>query len=155
LPPNELAFGDNVEAAAQQPSLSDLVRRAIQFLQVNRAGYVLVVDAALVTRAAERNEGERTITETLVFDHALSTALRYAGEKSLILAVGKHATGGFSLNGYPLRLDHGVGLIGTTASGYPSLTWATGPNGPQASAQGGAAAERAGRLPDAIRAQQR
>ena len=132
--PTELAFRDNVEAGAQQPSLSDMVRRAIQFLQVNRAGYVLVVDAALVSRAAERNEGERTITETLAFDHALSTALRYAGEKSLILAVGKHATGGLSLNGYPLRLDHGVALIGTTASGHPSLTWATGPKGPSPAA---------------------
>ena len=32
----------------------------------------------------------------------------------------------------PLEPDHGVALMGTTASGYPSLTWATGPNGPPA-----------------------
>jgi alkaline phosphatase len=125
-----LAFSDAIESGSQQPSLADMVRRAIQFLEVNRKGYLLIVEAGLVTRAAERNEGERTINETLALDHAVATAVKYAGEKSLILAVGKHGIGGLTLNGYPLRQDHGVALLGTTASGYPSLTWATGPNGP-------------------------
>lgn len=127
-----LAFSDSIESGSQQPSLSDMVRRSIEFLQSNRRGYVLVVDAALVTRAAERNEGERTIRETLAMDRAIATAVKYAGEKALIVAVGKHAVGGLTLNGYPLRQDHGVALLGTTVSGYPSLTWATGPNGPSA-----------------------
>lgn len=131
--PGPLAFSDQIESGSQEPSLSDMVRRAIEFLQVNRSGYVLVVDGALVSRAAQTNQGERTIKETLALDRAISTAVKYAGEKSLIIAVGKHATGGFSLNGYPLRQDHGVALLGINASGYPSLTWATGPNGPVAS----------------------
>ncbi|MHA3770909.1 alkaline phosphatase [Verrucomicrobiota bacterium sgz303538] len=125
-----LAFSNQIESGSQQPSLSDMVRRAIGFLQQNRRGYVLVVDAALVTTAAERNEGERTIAETLALDKAIETAMRYAGEKALILAVGKHSTGGLALNGYPLRQDHGVALLGSNAAGYPYLTWATGPNGP-------------------------
>lgn len=125
-----MAFSSQMESGSEQPSLSDMVRRAIECLQTNRDGYVLVVDAALVTTAAERNEGERVITETLAFDRAIATALRYAGAKSLILAVGRHATGGMSLNGYPLRQDHGVALLGANASGQPAITWATGPNGP-------------------------
>lgn len=127
-----MAFGDEIEAASQQPSLSDMVRRAIEFLQENRRGYLLIVDAGLVTEAATRNQGERTINETLALDRAIGTAVKYSGEKSLIVAVGKHAIGGLTLNGYPLRQDHGVALMGTTASGYPSLTWAIGPNGPPA-----------------------
>lgn len=124
-----MAFSDAIESGSQQPSLADMVRRSIEFLQVNRRGYVLIVDAASVTRAAERNEGERTLNETLALDHAIATAVKYAGRKSLIVAVGKHGIGGLTLNGFPLRQDHGVALLGTTASGYPSLTWATGPNG--------------------------
>ncbi len=127
-----MAFNDEIESGSQQPSLSDMVRRAIEFLQVNSRGYLLVVDAGLVTEAAVRNQGERTINETLAMDRAVATAVKYAGDESLIVAVGKHAIGGLSLNGYPLRQDHGVALLGTTASGYPSLTWATGPNGPPA-----------------------
>lgn len=124
-----LAFSNQVESGSQQPSLADMVRRAIVLLQENHHGYVLVVDAALVTTAAEQNKAEQTITETLALDRAVETAVRHAGEKSLILAVGKHSTGGLSLNGYPLRQDHGVALLGSNAAGYPYLTWATGPNG--------------------------
>jgi alkaline phosphatase len=128
--PADLPHADQIESGSQQPSLSDMVRRAIEFLQSNRRGYLLIVDAALVTRAAERNEGERTLIETVAFDHAVATAARYAGEKSLIVAIGKHGIGGLSLNGSPLRADHGVALLGITPSGYPALTWSTGPNGP-------------------------
>ena len=127
--PGAMAFSDEIESGSQQPSLPDMVRRAIEFLQVNGKGYLLIVDAGLVTEAAERNNGERTINETLAMDRALATAVKYAGDESLIVAVGKHAIGGLTLNGYPLRQDHGVALLGTTPSGYPSLTWATGPGG--------------------------
>ncbi len=128
--PGPLAFSNQIESGSQQPSLADMVRRAISFLQQNRNGYLLIVDAALVGTAAESNQGERAITETIALDQAIGVAERYAGEKSLILAVGKHSTGGLSLNGYPLRQDHGVALLGSNAAGYPYLTWATGPSGP-------------------------
>ncbi|HEX8296473.1 MAG TPA: alkaline phosphatase, partial [Chthoniobacteraceae bacterium] len=125
-----LAYSNQIESGSGQPSLADMVRRAIQCLERNRKGYVLVVDAALVSSAAERNDGERVITETLALDRAIGTAVKYAGAKSLIVAVGKHSTGGMNLNGYPLRQDHGVALLGTSASGQPAITWSTGPNGP-------------------------
>ncbi len=122
-----LAFSDQIESGSQQPSLADMVRRAIEFLQVHGKGYVLIVDASLATTAAERGEGERVLTETLALDRAVKTATEYAGAKSLILAVGKHATGGLTLSGYPLVTDRGVGLLGVNAAGQPALTWATGP----------------------------
>jgi alkaline phosphatase len=128
--PGPLAFSNQIESGSQQPSLSDMVRRAIQFLQEDPDGYLLIVDAALVGTAAEGNQGERAITETVALGEAINTAVKYAGDKSLVLAVGKHATGGLALNGYPLRQDHGVALLGNNPAGYPYLTWATGPNGP-------------------------
>jgi alkaline phosphatase len=127
---DQLAYNNQIESGSQQPSLADMVRRAIEFLQVHGKGYVLVVDAALATTAAENNEGELALTETLALDHAIATAVKYAGDRSLILVSGKHATGGFSMNGYPLSQDHGVALLGVNAAGQPTITWATGPNGP-------------------------
>jgi len=126
----QLAFSNQTESGSQQPSLADMVRRAIEFLQIHGKGYVLVVDASAATAAADRNEGERLIIETLALDHAIATAAKYAGEKSLIVAVGKQATGGFSLNGYPFVQDHGLALLGINAAGQPAITWATGPHGP-------------------------
>ena len=146
-----LAFSSQVESGNQQPSLSDMVRRAIQFLQFHPKGYLLVVDAALVARAAEQNNGERVMSETADFDRAVATALEYAGEKTLILCVGKNDIGGLSLNGYPLKGDHGVALLGTNAAGYPAITWSTGPNGPfpPAPILGGTAAAPASEAPAA------
>jgi alkaline phosphatase len=129
-----LPFSSQIQSGSQQPTLSDMVRRSIEFLQTNRRGYFLVVDAALISRAAEQNEGEAVLKEMIDFDNALATAVRYAGEKTLIIAVGKHDVGGLTLNGYPLRGDHGVALLGKNAAGFPAITWSTGPNGPKAPA---------------------
>lgn len=126
----ELAHADQIEAGSQQPTLSDMTRRAIEILQKSRNGYVLVVDGGLLSRAAERNEGERVINETVALDQAIATAVKYAGDKSLIIAAGRHAIGGMSLNGFPLKQDHGVALLGVNPAGYPAITWATGPSGP-------------------------
>lgn len=125
-----LPFANQIESGSQPPSLEDMVSQAIVFLESNRKGYILIVDASLPGVAAERNEGERTLMETIALDHAIDVASRYAGKHSLILAVGRHSTGGMSLNGFPLRQDRGAALLGMNAGGYPSLTWATGPNGP-------------------------
>ncbi len=127
-----LAFSKQREAGSPQPALADLVRRAIQCLQTHRRGYVLIVDEALSSHAAVLNEGEHLLRETLEMDRAVETAARFAGEKSLIIAVGRHGVGGFALNGYPLRQNKGLGLLGTPPDGHPSITWASGPNGPQA-----------------------
>ncbi len=124
-----LPYSTEIQSGSQQPSLPDMVRRAIQFLQMNPKGYLLVVDAALISRAAEQNDGEHTITETVEFDHAIATALKYSGGNTLLLAVGKSGIGGMTLNGYPLRQDHGVGLLGINPFGYPAISWSSGPNG--------------------------
>jgi alkaline phosphatase len=132
----DLAYSNQIEAGSQEPSLPDMVRRAIEFLQVHQSGYVLVVDAELISRAAEQNDGQHVLTETVDMDNAIATALRYAGDNSVVMAIGKHATGGMTMNGYPLRQEHGVGLLGINALGYPAIAWATGPNGPQKQAPG-------------------
>jgi alkaline phosphatase len=130
----DLAYSNQIEAGSQEPSLPDMVRRAIEFLQMRQSGYVLVVDAELISRAAEQNDGQHVLTETVDMDNAIATAIKYAGDNSVIVAIGEHATGGMTMNGYPLRQEHGVGLLGINALGYPAIAWATGPNGPQKAA---------------------
>src|SRR5262249_36796108 len=71
---DDLAFTNQVEQRGQQPSLSDMVRRAIQLLQYNAGGYLLIVDAGLMRKAAEENNGERTLSQTLELDRAVGIA---------------------------------------------------------------------------------
>jgi len=125
----ELAFTDQVEERGQQPNLSDMVRRAIQLLQYNTGGYLLVVDAGLMRKAAQENNGERTLAQTVELDRAVALARRYAGEKSTIIVCGDVAIGGMNLNGFPFRQDSGIALLGRNSTGQPWITWATGPHG--------------------------
>jgi len=90
---------------------------------------VLIVDETLISRACLLNEGEHLMRETLELDRAIGTAVKYAGEKPLIVAVGRASIGGFALSGYPMRQDKGLALLGLTPEGNPYITWATGPKG--------------------------
>jgi alkaline phosphatase len=126
--PGALAPGKLRESGTTEPSLADMVRRAIQCLQTDRDGYVLVVDETMISRAAMINDGEMLLRETSELDKAIATAVEYAGERSLIIAVGRNSTGGFALNGYPMRQDKGIALVSPSVEGHPAITWATGPN---------------------------
>ena len=131
------AFGDDDSARdpnqnwTDAPSLSDTVRRAIELLQYNQRGYVLVIDAARMREAAEANDAENTLKQTAEFDRAVATAHRYAGGRSLIIVCGDVAIGGLHANGFPFRKDSGIALLGLNPAGQPWLTWATGPKGMQ------------------------
>ena len=127
--PRELAFADQIEERTEQPSLPDMVRRAIELLQYNRAGYLLVVDAGLMRKAAEQNDAEHTLAEMVEFDRAVAVARRYAGPKSTIVVCGDVAVGGLNLNGYPFRTDRGIAVLGLNSAGDPWFSWASGPTG--------------------------
>jgi len=114
-----------------QPALADMVRRAIELLQYNARGYVLVIDAARMRSAAETNNAEKTLTETAELDRVVAAAQRYAGAKSTIIVCGDAAIGGLHANGSPFRKDSGIALLGLNPSGEPRMTWATGPKGVQ------------------------
>lgn len=134
-----LAFADEVQISASQPSLSEMVLHAILLLQYNPRGYLLVVDAGLAGKASARNEGERTLKEIVSLDQAVSVARKYAGDKALIVVAGTQNTGGLRLNGYSFRNDKGAGILGINAQGVPSLTWSTGPGSGQTTTPDGIA----------------
>lgn len=124
-----LDFADVAASDSGQPSLADLVRQAILFLQYNPRGYLLVVDAGLISKAAQANEGERTLREIAELDAAVGEALEYAGKNALVVVTGKQSVGGLRMNGYPFKNDRGMSVVGTNPQGVPSITWSTGPGG--------------------------
>ena len=125
----EMAYADEIAAGSDQPALADMTRRAIELLQWNTGGYLLIIDAGLMRTAARENLGERTLAETAELDQAVAVAQSYASQDATILVAGNLGIGGLSLNGFPFRRDSGVALLGVNSSGEPALTWATGPNG--------------------------
>jgi len=124
-----LQFAASSNRPESQPSLATMVQRAIELLQFNQRGYLLVVDAGLIAKASHNNEGEGMLREILELDAAIGAAIEYAGENTLIVACGKQSVGGFRLNGYPFKNDRGVSILGKNAQGIPFITWSTGPGG--------------------------
>ncbi len=129
---DDLAFANQIEQWNEQPTLSDMVRRGVELLQFNPRGYLLVVDAGLMRKAAEQNDAEKTFVETAELDRAVAVARRYAGGKSTVIVCGDVGVGGMDLNGSPFRKDSGLALLGLNAAGQPWITWATGPKGNRA-----------------------
>lgn len=124
-----LDFALAANRPASQPTLADMVRRAIELLQYNPRGYLLVVDASLIAKACHNNEGEGMLREILEFDEAIGAAIEYTGENTIIIACAKQSVGGFRLNGFPFKNDRGVSILGRNAQGLPFITWSTGPGG--------------------------
>ena len=125
----ELTHGDEIGPETRQPSLSDMVRRGVELLQIHRGGYLLVVDAALMRKAAEQNDVEGTLAAMREFDRAISVALRFAGTKTTVFVTGDVALGGLKFSGFPSR-SAGRAQAGIDNSlGEVRATWATGPNG--------------------------
>lgn len=130
----DFAFAGKIHSAGPQPSLADMVRRAIQLLQYNRSGYLLIVEAGLVGQACRANDGEQLLHELAELDKAVETALAYAGDRAVIIVAGTRSTGGFHLSGRPFRTSQGGALLGRTPQGIPAVTWSTGPGGGLAAA---------------------
>ena len=125
----DFAYADHIEARNEQPTLPDMVRRAIELLQYNRGGYLLVIDARLMRKAAEQNDAEHALAETVELDRAIAMARGYAGAKSTVIVCGDVGVGGLHLNGFPFRSDRGIAVLGLNSTGDPWLSWATGPHG--------------------------
>lgn len=124
---DEFSFRDDLKASGDQPTLSQLVKESIERLQHSRHGYFLIVDDALLAKAAALNNGEHLLNEMIDFDNAIAIAKQYAGPNALIVVTGKQNIGGLSMNGYPFCNDKGVAVLGVNAQGCPSITWSTGP----------------------------
>ncbi|MBS0660241.1 MAG: alkaline phosphatase [Verrucomicrobia bacterium] len=118
------------EAVPENVELAELVKRAIQYLEKGPGGYLLVVDVSQIETAARANDAERVLRQTVELDRAVAAAWNYAGPKAFLVVAGLQETGGLAMNGYPLRSDRSVALLGTNpTSNLPAFTWASGPNG--------------------------
>lgn len=124
---NDLSFAEDQARTPSQPRLADLVQRAIELLQFNRKGYLLVVNAGLAGRAAGQNRAETLFRQILELDKAVQVARAYAGENTLLIVAGLGNRGGLRLNAFSFAADRGIAILGPGLSGVPAANWSTGP----------------------------
>jgi len=88
--------------AEHEPSLAEMVDKAIELLSQDRDGFFLMVEGSQVDWAGHNNDPIYMITDFIAFDDAVKVACDFAEEdgKTLVLAYPDHNTGGMKIGHY-------------------------------------------------------
>ncbi|KAF4529203.1 hypothetical protein B566_EDAN011449 [Ephemera danica] len=111
------------------PSIVNMTIKAIELLQKNDKGYLLVIEGGRIDHAHHDNMARLSLLETVQMDAAVTAALeRTSREDTLIMVTADHSHT-MTINGYPARGNDILGLaqINEGMPIYETLTYANGP----------------------------
>jgi hypothetical protein len=137
----DLAVAEEQAKYPTQPRLADLVQKAVELLQFNARGYLLVVNVGSTGRALWSRQAETFFRQLRELDEAVKTARDYAGENTLLVVAGLGNPGGLRLNAFSFAPDRGIAVLGPSPSGVPAVSWSTGAAAPSPDAAAQPAAE--------------
>jgi alkaline phosphatase len=149
---------DREKDAGKEPSLADMTAKAIDILQRDGEGFVLMVEGGRIDHAHHAGNAYRALMDAIAFDDAVAKALEMTSrEDTLIIATADHSHS-MSINGYPKRGNPILGLVtevggelalGADGKPYTTISYANGPGGVfPAVAAGATTAEPAGERQD-------
>lgn len=141
-----------------EPSLSEMTKLAIERLQQDEDGFVLMVEGGRIDHAHHEGSAYRALEDTVAFDAAIKTALGLINlDETLVLVTADHSHT-FTIAGYPVRNNPILGLavdvdgktmLGADGKPYTTLGYANGPGALfPALAEGKTEADPAGIRPD-------
>lgn len=125
-------------AASTEPRLPEMTAAALKILEKDRYGFFLLVEGSLVDKANHRNNYPMQLGEVLAFDEAVAVvrdwikADRTRQDKTLLIVVADHETGGFAINGPAASLPGPGAALETAWTGkghtaVDTLVWSEGP----------------------------
>ena len=84
---------------AEEPSLAEMTKKAIELLSQKKEGFFLMVEGSKVDWAAHDNDVKTAILDFLAFNDAVQEAIDYARSNSntVVLVLPDHGCGGFNL----------------------------------------------------------
>lgn len=98
----EMAYDIDRQAVfPEQPSLQEMVAKAIEILSKNKNGFVLMVEGSKVDAAAHFNDPIGMISDSIAYDDAMRVAWEFAkkDDNTTLLSTSDHGTGGFRMDG--------------------------------------------------------
>jgi alkaline phosphatase len=143
---------------AGEPSLAEMTKVAIERLQQDEDGFVLMIEGGRIDHAHHEGSAYRALEDVIAFDAAIKTALEMTKrEDTLVVATADHSHT-FTISGYPKRNNPILGLavdvdgkvmVGADGKPYTTLGYANGPGAVFPSlVEGKTEAEAAGPRPD-------
>jgi alkaline phosphatase len=113
---------DRETDAGGEPSIADMTVKAIEILEQNEEGYVLMVEGGRVDHAHHAGNAARALTDAIAASEAVQAAYDAVDpEETLILITADHSHV-FSISGYPARNNPILGIAGTADDGKPYTT---------------------------------
>ena len=93
---------DRKHFATHEPSLAEMVAKAIEVLSKNPKGFFLMVEGPQVDWAGHNNDPVYMVTDMIAFDDAVKVAKGFADEhrSTLVMAFPDHNTGGMKIGHY-------------------------------------------------------
>ena len=122
----DLAVAEEQPKYPSQPRLAELVQKAIELLQFNARGYLLVVHVGSTGRALQKGQAETLFRQIRELDDAVMAARKYAGEDTLLAVAGLGNPGGLRLNGFSFAADRGIAVLGPSPAGTQAVVWSSG-----------------------------
>ena len=117
------------KASDRDYSLSDLVKLAIENLNQDKNGFVLMIEGSQIDWAGHQNNQDYLLSEMSDFNGAINTVLDFAEQngETLVIVTADHETGGMGIvDGDPdgcnldldfLNKDHTAAMVGIFAKG--------------------------------------
>lgn len=119
----------------QEPTLLEMSKKAIEFLEKDEDGFVLMIEGALVDKGNHAHDLPHATEDLVAFDEAVKYVLDWAEKEgnTLVVIVPDHETGGLTLLEEPAKGARGQALREATKRGLPqtqffvhySSTWHT------------------------------
>jgi alkaline phosphatase len=134
--------------AAEQPSLSEMTKKAVEILSQSPNGFFLMVEGGRIDHGHHAGNAYRALTETIEFANAIEAALKLTDAKDTLVVVTADHSHTLTISGYPKRGNPILGVVvGSNGEGaaanapakdlaghpYTTLSYATGPGNTGAS----------------------
>lgn len=129
--------------AAEQPTLEEMTRKAVEVLRKEPNGFVLFVEGGLIDKGHHGTWARLALDETVEFAKAVAEAAAATSESDTLIVVTSDHSHTMTLAGYPKR---GADVLGTTGQlandnrTYTTLSYANGHKpgyGPTSGGSGG------------------
>ncbi|XP_063704306.1 membrane-bound alkaline phosphatase-like [Culicoides brevitarsis] len=112
---NHLLYNLEVQEQGREhlePTLAELVEKAIEVLSSEKKGYFLFVEGGRIDHAHHDTLAKRSLDETVEFSKAIQAAMDKVNMKETLIVVSADHSHAFSYSGYPER---DADILGTTS----------------------------------------
>lgn len=108
--PSHLEYEVDRKAKNNEPTLAEMTNKAIDILEQDKDGYVLMVEAGRIDHAHHDGNAARALEDTVAFDNAIKVALEKTNPKDTLIIVTADHAHTMVMNGYAERGNPILGL---------------------------------------------